>query len=273
MARGGEALPLRHAIALGALQGPVELVPVSSSGHLVLVPAVLGWPYARLDAELRKAFEVAVHAGTALGLLVVLREDLAPGGTDGRAALRDVLACAPPALTGWLLERPIEERLADPRQVAVAQLVAGGALAAADRMPVARPYEAAGLVDHLLLGIAQAAALVPGVSRSGAALTAARLRRLDRRAAIRLSRRTVLPIIVGAAALKGMRIARRGISPELAAAFVAGAAAAFASTLIAGRLLARREPPRFLAAVAAYRIGLGAVALIVMRREPAAPSA
>src|SRR5919204_3668666 len=73
----GERLPLQHAIALGAIQGPTELLPVSSSGHLTLVPAMLGWRYRELDPEIRKSFEVALHAGGAAALLIGLRREVA----------------------------------------------------------------------------------------------------------------------------------------------------------------------------------------------------
>ena len=70
-------LPIGEAVALGAIQGPTELLPVSSSGHLVLVPALCGWSYRELDPELRKSFEVALHAGGALALLIGLRREVA----------------------------------------------------------------------------------------------------------------------------------------------------------------------------------------------------
>ena len=72
-----DALPLRHAVALGALHGPAELLPISSSGHVTLVPWLAGWPYPELDPELRKAFEIALHAGTAAALLIGLRGEVA----------------------------------------------------------------------------------------------------------------------------------------------------------------------------------------------------
>ncbi|HLL86489.1 MAG TPA: undecaprenyl-diphosphate phosphatase [Thermoleophilaceae bacterium] len=137
---GSAELPLRHALALGARQGPDELLPVSSSGHLVLVPALLGWPYARLAAELRKGFEVALHAGTALALTIALRAEVAGvvRELDARRALGAALALVPTAAAGSLLERPIEARLGAPWQVAIAQMVGGVALAAADRAPATR---------------------------------------------------------------------------------------------------------------------------------------
>ena len=76
------ALPARHALALGLLHGPTELLPVSSSGHITLVPFLLGWPYPDLEPDLRKAFEVALHAGTAAGLLIALRGEVAEAIRD-----------------------------------------------------------------------------------------------------------------------------------------------------------------------------------------------
>lgn len=256
-------LPLRHAIALGALQGPAELMPVSSSGHVALVPALLGWPYGRLDPELRKAFEVALHAGTAAALVWALRDEV-------RAELRELslrraghaaLEFAPAAAVGLAFERPIERRLGTVRSVAVAQIAAGALLWLADRAPARRRAGEATWLDHLAIGAGQAAALVPGVSRNGATLTAARLRGFARADANRLSRRAALPVIVGASALKGVRLARRGVPPKLALPFAAGAAAAFASTLASARLVAAIDRARSYAPFAAYRVALGAATL------------
>ena len=267
MAERRAGLPLLHAAALGVLQGPVELLPVSSSGHLVLVPALARSPYVALDAELRKAFEVALHLGTAAALLIALRREVAEvlRALDAPRALGAALAFAPPAAAGLCLERPIEERLGAPRTVATAQVVAGLALGVADRRPAERPVGAAGAVDHLLIGLAQAAALAPGVSRNGATLTAARLRRFERPAASRLSRHAALPIILGAAALKGTRLARRGLPAELHVAFAAGAVAAFVSTLASSRLLDRMDRAPSYAPFALYRVALGGAAAFVLR--------
>lgn len=251
------------------MQGPAELLPVSSSGHLVLVPELLGWSYARLDPELRKAFEVAVHAGTAAALLVALRGEVAEVARDfdARRALGAGLAFVPPAVAGLALEEAIERRAGAPRRVAAAQIVAGLAMAAADLRPADRPYAAAGVLDHLLLGLAQAAALAPGVSRNGATLTVARLRRLDRPAASRLSRHAALPVITGAAVLKSARLARRGLPPALRAPFAAGAAAAAASTLGFRPLLAWTESARSYSSLTGYRVAFGALALAGLARR------
>ena len=257
------------------MQGPAELLPISSSGHLVLVPELLGWPYARLDPELRKAFEVAVHAGTSAALLVALRGEVAEaaGALDARRLLGTALAFAPPAAAGLLLEETIERRAGAARRVAVAQVLAGVALAVADLRPADRSYTQAGALDHLLLGLAQATALAPGISRNGATLTVARLRRLDRPAASRLSRHAALPIIAGAGVLKSVRLARRGLPAGLRAPFAAGLGAAALSTLFFRRLLTWTESARSYAPVGAYRVVFGACAgLKLTRARRARPS-
>jgi undecaprenyl-diphosphatase len=255
--RRGRRLSLRQALALGLIQGPAELLPVSSSGHLVLVPALLGWPYARLDADVRKTFEVALHAGAGLALAWLLRDDL-------RAAVRDpagtALLAGPAAAIGFGLEPVIEERLSDPSIAAIAQIASGAALAVADLGGVTPRHTG----DKLAIGLAQAAALVPGVSRNGATLTAARALGFSRHDAARLSWQAGLPIIGGATVLKLARVAQRGLDPDLRKPFAAGAAAAFVSTLAAAPLL--RLAGRPYAPLAAYRVGLGALALRRLHR-------
>lgn len=240
---------------------------MSSSGHLVLVPELLGWPYARLDPELRKSFEVALHAGTAAALVWALRREVAEvlGDMTARRAVHVAVTFAPAAAAGLRFERPIEQRLGSARSVALAQIAAGLALLAADRSPAERSAGAATTLDHLLVGLGQAAALAPGVSRNGTTLTAARLRRFRRADANRISRRAALPVIVGATALKGVRLARRGLAPGIAPAFGAGAAAAFVSTLACSPLVAVADRARSYAPFAAYRVVLGAAALLAGR--------
>jgi undecaprenyl-diphosphatase len=143
--------------------------------------------------------------------------------------------------------------------VAVAQIVGGAALIAADRRPELRSEATAH--DHLLVGLAQATALIPGVSRSGAALTAARLAGLSRPAAVALSLRAALPVTVGAGVLKGVRAAREGVPAELRAPAAVGAAAACASALAA---LPLARSTRW-GGVGLYRIALGLGALLARK--------
>jgi undecaprenyl-diphosphatase len=255
-------LRTRDAVALGLLHGPAELLPVSSSGHVTVVPWLLGWPYCDLDGELRKAFEVALHAGTAAALLVGLRDEVADAarGLDRRRVQLVVLSFLPPAIVGYLLERPIERRLGTPATIAAGLGAGSIAMAVADaRGTGVRLREDAGAVDALALGLAQACALIPGVSRNGATLAAARMRGFAREDSNVLSRHVALPIIVGATALKGTRLARRGLPAGTARAFAAGIVASFVATLASIRIIRLIERDRSLMPYAAYRLGLAAV--------------
>jgi undecaprenyl-diphosphatase len=250
-----------RAVALGAIQGPTELLPVSSSAHIALVPWLAGWRWQELDSEARKSFEVALHAGTAAALLVCLRREIAAElrEFDARRAAVVALSFVPPAIAGLTLERHIESKLGTPGAIA-SGLVAGGlAMALADRAPQERGHGDARPADGLALGLAQAAALAPGVSRNGATLTAARARGFTREHANLLSRTVALPVIVGATLLKGERLRRRGLTPGTGRTLAIGAAASFASTLASQRLIRLVERDRALWPYAAYRVGLAAL--------------
>ena len=266
-----------HALTLGALHGPAELMPISSSGHVTLVPWLLGWEEPGADPELRKAFEVALHAGAAAGLVLGLRAELTDAVramTPARAA-QIAVSALPAALAGYTLQGPIERRLGTPATIAAGLIAGSLVMAWADRSPQARGAQDAGMADALWLGLAQACALVPGVSRNGATLAAARWRRFHRADAGRLSRQVALPVIGGATLLQLRQIARRGLAPGSGAPFALGAAASFLSTLAGTWLMGRleRDNPfgsrgspsgsrgRALTPYAAYRLALAAVVL------------
>ena len=217
-------IPTRRAIALGVVQGPTELMPVSSSAHLSLIPWLADWDWESHDAELRKSFEIALHAGAAAALLLGQRRVIASelATFDRRKGSVIALSFLPPVAVGLALERQIEENLGGPFQTAIGLLVGAAAMALADQRPKHRSRARAGALDGLALGIAQACALAPGVSRNGATLTAARWRGFGRAHANMLSRTVALPVIVSAAALKAARLRRRGLPREHRPAFVAG---------------------------------------------------
>jgi undecaprenyl-diphosphatase len=230
-----------EAIAAGLLQGPAELLPISSSAHVGLLLDRFG-----LAGAERKEAEVALHAGTALALALL----------DRRRARWGLLiaATAPPALAGLAFERLIETRLGTPRTVAAGLLAGAAAMALADRAPQQRTLDQAGLTDGAWLGAAQALALIPGVSRSGATRAAARLRRFRRRDGAELSRAVALPVLAGATALKGARLIARRPPRETVVTLALGAGAAAAST--AATLWVRESGLR---AWAAYRAALAVV--------------
>jgi undecaprenyl-diphosphatase len=278
-----EALPLRHAVALGLLQGPAELLPISSSAHTTLLPWLAGWPARRLDGEERKSFEVALHAGATAALAIEMRGELTARARslDARAVAVLGLSLAPAALAGYALRSPIERRLGTPRSIAAGLATGGLAMAAADGRPRAGSRRArdAGAGDGLALGLAQVAALMPGVSRHGATLAAARLRGFDRGAAQTLSWETGLPVILAAVGFKGLRLiaaperARPGMPrPVSPGALAAGSASASASTLVSARALRRGlRRGRALAPFAAYRIALALLVLMRARRRGDGP--
>ena len=250
---------LAESVALGLLQGPAELLPVSSSAHVELVPWLLGWEHARLSGPARKEVAVALHAGTAVALGVA---------RGGRVRLGfTAVATAPAAVAGLLLQRPIERRLGGPRATALGLLAGSAAMVIADRGAVAgsRRADEARTADALWLGVAQAAALAPGVSRSGATWAAARARGFAPDAAVALSDELALPVLAGAAALKGLRLAQRRPDRGTTAALAVGAAAAAGSTAAALRFRRRVRVPA--TAWAAYRTGLAAVVWAAVGRR------
>jgi undecaprenyl-diphosphatase len=273
--RRSDHLSAAQAIALGALHGPAELLPISSSGHVAIIPWLLRWDYAELDDELRKSFEVALHAGTAAALLLTLRDEVGEAlhGLDIRRLNLIALSFAPPAVVGYALEHPIERWLGTPLTVAAG--LAGGAIAMAwaDQMPQRRTHDQAGAVDALWLGVAQALALIPGVSRNGATLAAARFRGFTREDANRLSRHVALPVIAGATVLKGLRMSRRRLPPGTGLAFAAGAAASFASTLGSTWLIRQVERDRSLLPYAVYRLAFAALIVARLRSDRSASAA
>jgi undecaprenyl-diphosphatase len=307
-------LSLHHALALGLAHGPTELLPISSSAHTILIPWLAGWPYAELDPELRKSFEVALHAGTAVALLTdlhsveshpVLRSVIerlkarrshsvaraqrhagsppsaaaAHGATDpgelpARQALLIVaLSFIPPAIVGYTFEQPLQRRLSGPATIVAGLLLGGAAMALADASAAdgTRPLAQASALDGLLLGLAQTCALVPGVSRSGAVLTAARARGFGRAASSTLARRTGLPVIVGAGALKTGRLLQRGAASGTplpgGRALLLGGGASFLSTLVASRLLRRDRGTQPATALWPYALYRGLLAVLVALRR------
>jgi undecaprenyl-diphosphatase len=272
--KGSGGVRLSRALTLGALHGPAELLPISSSGHIALIPWLAGWEYEDADPELRKAFEVALHAGTAAALLITLRGEVqdAMSGMSPRLVGHIALSFLPPAVAGYTLERPIERRLGTPATIAGGLICGSLVMAWADRSPQRRSSQDAGWVDALWLGLAQACALVPGVSRNGATLAAARRRGFTRADANKLSRHVALPVIAGASLLKSIRLGKRGLPPGTAVPFALGAGASFASTLGSTWLIQQVERDRSLLPYAAYRLALAGVVLRRLERERHATS-
>jgi undecaprenyl-diphosphatase len=260
----------RDAALLGALHGPAELVPVSSSAHVALVPWLAGWERGPgWTPARRKELEVALHAGTGVGLAWVLRREaaLALRSLDRRRFALHACALLPPVVAGGLLERPIEERLGTPGATAAGLVLGAAMLAAADVAGAGRRAAGdAGLGDGLMLGLAQAAALVPGVSRRGATLAAARLRGFARADAGALSWEVALPVLVAATVRKASRVVAAPPPPVERRALAVGAVASLVATLATGPALLRAVERAPWWPYACERLVLaGAVALRTLR--------
>jgi undecaprenyl-diphosphatase len=266
-----------QAIVLGLVQGATEFAPVSSSGHLILVPWIFGWMLIG-DTDVKKSFDVALHMGTLLGALIYFRHDVIRyarawfhsigarqmSTPDERIAWALVVGTIPGAIAGALFENVIQEQLGAPWLIAVMLVPFGLLLVVVDRRARSdRAFDTIGPRDGLLLGTAQALALQPGVSRSGVTITAARAMGLDRESAARFSFLLSLPIIAGAGAYKGVDLAQTGLQGH-AGEFVAGIVASAISgfVVIWGLLtyLKRHDFTVFLW----YRVALAALVAVLI---------
>ena len=216
-------MSILQAIVLGITQGVTEFAPVSSSGHLILVPWLFDWPV--LSPDLNKTFDVALHIGTLVGALAYFRHDVwrylvAFGQTlrarsittvDQRLAWAIVIGTIPGAIVGAAFEGVIQDNLGQPWLIAVMLAVFGVLLYAVDRTARSDKHiEDITVPAGGILGLAQALALQPGISRSGITITAARAMGLDRESAARFSFLLAMPIIAGAGVFKAFDLVGTG---------------------------------------------------------------
>ncbi|HZO59975.1 MAG TPA: undecaprenyl-diphosphatase UppP [Solirubrobacterales bacterium] len=225
-----------QALLLGVVQGLTEFLPISSSGHLILVPWVLDFHYLEQNPEFNKAFDVALHSGTLVAVLAYFRHDLtryalgvvrsvrrrSVESTDERLGWLIVIATVPAAVIGAVAESRIEKNLGQPWQIAILLAVFAMLLYLADRLPERRDIDGLGWRDAALVGIAQAVSLAPGTSRSGITITAGRALGLTRAAAARFSFLLLAPITFGAVVYEGIDLAFTGVPPDTFGPFVVG---------------------------------------------------
>ena len=232
-----------EALLLGVVQGLTEFLPISSSGHLILVPWLLDFRYLEENPDFNKSFDVALHVGTLVAVIIYFRRDLAELIRAGVASARKrkietpsehlawliVLATVPAALIGAAGEGFIEDELGQPWQIAILLIVFALLLAVADRLPQRRGMDGLDWRAALGIGFAQSLALAPGVSRSGVTITAARALGLTRDAAARFSFLLLAPVVAGASVVEGTDLARQGLPPGSAGPIVVGVVAAAVS--------------------------------------------
>ncbi len=271
-------MSILHAIVLGIVQGLSEFLPISSSGHLILVPELFHWTELTDDPHLNKTFDVALHIGTFVGAAWYFRHDLARYLVAGLRSIRDrsirttdermawllLLSAVPGAILGALLDSTIEDELGEPVLIGAMLIVFGVVLYWADHLAGTRHYDQFHTRDAALMGIAQAVALQPGVSRSGVTISMGRWLRFDREAATRISFLMSLPIIAGAGIYKAAEVASEGgIDSNLVAPFLWGMLAAAVSGFLGIAWLLKYLQTRSFTPFVVYRVILGTVVIIV----------
>jgi undecaprenyl-diphosphatase len=267
-----------QALVLGIVQGATELLPVSSSGHLILVPWAAGWHYLQDNPEFNKTFDVALHLGTLIAVILYFSRDIARlvqawwqsvkrrriATADERIAWYVAVATVPAAIAGAAGESFIERKLGDPWQIAILLALFAVILWIADRVPPRRSIEDIGWRGALGVGLAQCLALMPGTSRSGVTITLGRFLKLTRDDAARLSFLLLIPIVFGAAVLKGAKVAVDGLPPGSAGPFVVGMLAAAVVGLVAIWGLLGYVRRHTYTVFVVYRLALAAAILITI---------
>jgi undecaprenyl-diphosphatase len=268
-----------HVLILALVQGVTEFLPISSSGHLVLTWQafdIAGWQVAEETEAERLVLDIAVHLGTLFAVLVYFRSDVAEmlsgavkltkGRHDpgGQLVLYIVAATLPLVLAGFLMKDLITENLRDPTVIAWATIGFGLLLYAGDKIGLTlKRLEHMGYGSVAVIGLAQVLALIPGTSRAGITMTAARFCGFERTEAARFSLLLAVPAILAAATLAGLDLYRMGdlrlgLSAGLAAVFAFAAALAAIAAMMNWLKKASFTP------FVIYRILLGALLLYLI---------
>jgi undecaprenyl-diphosphatase len=268
-----------QALALGVVQGATELLPISSSGHLILLPWMANWTYLEQHEAFNKTFDVALHLGTLIAVVAYFWWDIGRyivawvaslrrrsiETADERIAWAVAAATIPAALAGALGESFIEKKLGQPWQIAIMLAVFGVLLWVVDRQPEERHLDDVGVRNGFLIGCAQVLALMPGVSRSGITITAGRLWKLDRDAAARMSFLLLVPVVLGAVLYKGLKdVVLNPLPPGSGGPFLVGTLAALAVGLAAIQVLLDYVRRHNYTVFAVYRVVLAVVIVLLI---------
>jgi undecaprenyl-diphosphatase len=246
------ALSDGQALVLGIVQGLTELLPISSSGHLILIPWLADWHYLEAHPDFNKTFDVALHLGTLVAVVVYFWSDVvryvtagfrsirrrSVTGPDERIAWYVFAATIPTAFAGAAGEDIIEEHLGQPWQIAILLAVFGVLLWLADRLPERATIQELRFGTAFTIGVSQILALVPGVSRSGITITTGRAAGLDRDSAARFSFLLLIPVVFGAVVYKGVKhVLIESLPPGSTGPFIVGTLAAAGVGLVAIEVL------------------------------------
>lgn len=267
-----------EALLLGIVQGLTEFLPISSSGHLILVPWLQDYTFLLDHEKFNKTFDVALHVGTLVAAISYFRHEVVQlirafvGAVRQRSIATPVqrlsvaiaVGTVPAALAGGIGASFFEETLGEPWMIAIQLIVFGALLLWADRLPQRKALEGATVRDGLYIGLAQILALAPGTSRSGITITAGRYLGLDRDAAARFSFLLLIPVVTGAAIYKGASAVHEGLPHGVAGPMIVGTVAAAVSGYLAIAFLLRLLRTTSYAPFVYYRYAVGALVLLII---------
>ncbi|HVO55783.1 MAG TPA: undecaprenyl-diphosphatase UppP [Solirubrobacterales bacterium] len=267
-----------EALLLGIVQGLTEFLPISSSGHLIIVPWLQEYTFLLEDEQFNKTFDVALHAGTLIAAIAYFRREVAQLVRGFLAAVRQrairsdeqrlsvaiAIGTIPAVIAGGIGSDFIDEHLGEPWMIAIQLIVFGALLGYADRMPQRRALGQTRLRDGWYIGLAQVLALAPGTSRSGITITAARWLGLDRDGAARFSFLLLIPIVAGATLFKGIGAVHEGLPAGVAGPMVVGTIAAAVSGYLAISFLLRLVRTSSYRPFVIYRYISGVAILLVI---------
>jgi undecaprenyl-diphosphatase len=267
-----------EALLLGIVQGLTEFLPISSSGHLILVPWLQEYTFLENHPEFNKTFDVALHAGTLVAVVSYFRADLgrmvvgflhslrarAVHTTDEMLAWVVVVGTIPAVLVGGLGENWIDDHLGEPWMIGILLIVFGLILYDADRRPQRKTIEAVNVRQGVYIGLAQCLALCPGVSRSGITITAGRYMGFDRDSAARISFLLLVPVTAGAVLFKGYSALQDGLPDGVVGPMIVGIIASAVSGYLAIAGLLKLVRTHSYDGFVVYRVLAGATVLLLI---------
>jgi undecaprenyl-diphosphatase len=242
-----------EALLLGIVQGLTEFLPISSSGHLIIVPWLQDYTFLLENPEFNKTFDVALHAGTLVAAIAYFRREVVAltrgffaalasrsiSTPDQRLSVAIAVGTVPAVIAGAVGSSFIDEHLGEPWMIALQLIVFGALLLYVDRLPQRKALDGATVKDGWYIGLAQVLALAPGTSRSGITITAGRYLGLDRDAAARFSFLLLIPVVAGATAYKAATSLSEGLPDGVVGPMIVGTIAATVSGYLAIAFLLR----------------------------------
>ena len=267
-----------EALLLGIVQGLTEFLPISSSGHLIIVPWLQDYTFLLENEEFNKTFDVALHAGTLVAAVAYFRREvvvLVRGFLEAvrqraivtpsqRLSVAIAVGTIPAVIAGGIGSGFIDDHLGEPWMIAIQLIVFGDLLMYADRLPQSKALEDSSVKDGLYIGLAQVLALAPGTSRSGITITAARYLGLDRDSAARFSFLLLIPVVAGATLFKGASAIHDGLPEGVAGPMIVGTIAAAVSGYFAIAFLLRLVRTASYRPFVLYRYAAGVAILLII---------